>query len=127
MSNMYMYLYMTLWRWNSLFICISALILLLLASFAKKINYKDIAYLTLLIIFFAQFFILKDIFYFEKIFNGFFIIDSFSSFIKLLILVGAGLIIYFYIIVKNPAALNRSEFPILVLFSLVSNYYLSYL
>ena len=77
------------------------------------------AYLVLFIIFFAQFFILKDIFYYEEIFNGFFVVDSFSSFIKLLILVCAGLIIYFYVIVKNPVALDRPEFPILVLFGLV--------
>ena len=102
-----------------IFISLSILILLLLASFSKKINQKDMAYLVLFIIFFAQFFILKDIFYYEEIFNGFFIIDSFSSFIKLLILVCAGLIIYFYIVVKNPASLNRSEFPILVLFAVM--------
>ena len=102
-----------------IFISLSTLILLLLASFYKKFNQKDMAYLALFIIFFAQFFILKDIFYYEEIFNGFFIVDSFSSFIKLLILVCAGLIIYFYIVVKNPVSLNRSEFPILVLFAVV--------
>ena len=102
-----------------IFISLSTLILLLLTSFYKKFNQKDMAYLALFIIFFAQFFILKDIFYYEEIFNGFFIVDSFSSFIKLLILVCAGLIIYFYIVVKNPISLNRSEFPILVLFAVV--------
>ena len=102
-----------------IFISLSTLILLLLASFSKKINQKDMAYFSLFIIFFAQFFILKDIFYYEEIFNGFFIVDSFSSFMKLLILICAGLIVYFYIIVKNPVSLNRPEFPILILFALV--------
>ena len=102
-----------------IFISLSTLILLLLASFTKKINQKDMAYFSLFIIFFAQFFILKDIFYYEEIFNSFFIVDSFSSFMKLLILICAGLIVYFYIIVKNPVSLNRPEFPILVLFALI--------
>ena len=102
-----------------IFISVSALLLLLLNSFYKKVSYRDIAYLALVIIFVSQFFILKDIFYFEEIFNGFFVIDSFSSFIKILILIGTGLIIYFYIILKNPQSLNRSEFPILILFALV--------
>ncbi len=101
-----------------IFISLSTLILLLLASFSKKINQKYMAYVSLFIIFCAQFFILKDIFYYEEIFNGFFIVDSFSSFMKLLILICAGLIVYFYIIVKNPVPLNRPEFPILVLFAL---------
>ena len=102
-----------------IFISITSLLLLLIASFKKSIDYKNIAYFSLAIIFVAQFFILKDIFYYEEIFNSFFIVDSFSSFIKLLILICSGLIIYFYIIVKNPISLERSEFPILVLYAAV--------
>ena len=76
------------------------------------------AYFSLLIIFCTVFYF-KRYFFYEEIFNGFFIVDSFSSFMKLLILICAGLIVYFYIIVKNPISLNRPEFPILVLFALV--------
>ena len=41
----------------------------------------------------------------------FFIIDSFGSFLKLIILISAGLIIFFYLIVKNEESLKRPEFP----------------
>ena len=51
-------------------------------------------------------FYFKDIFYSEVIFNGFFIVDSFGSFLKSLILIGAGLIFYFYLTVNNPKSLK---------------------
>merc|ERR1711991_922364 len=76
-------------------------------------------YLSLLLIFITQFFILKDIFLFEEIFNNFFVIDSFGSFLKSIILISAGLIIFFYLIVKNEESLKRPEFPLVVLLSLI--------
>ena len=75
--------------------------------------------MSLFLIFITQFFIVKDIFIFEEIFNGFFIIDSFGSFLKLIILITAGLIIFFYLIVKNEESLKRPEFPLVVLLSLI--------
>ena len=70
-------------------------------------------------IFLSQFLILKDIFYSEVIFNGFFVVDSFGSFLKSLILIGAGLIFYFYLTVNNPKSLKRPEFAIILLISIV--------
>jgi len=54
-----------------------------------------------------------------RIFNGFFIVDSFGSFLKSLILIGAGLIFYFYLTVHNPKSLRRPEFSIILLISIV--------
>ena len=95
------------------------LILLSISPFIKTYSFRKIGYLSLFLIFITQFFIVKDIFIFEEIFNGFFIIDSFGSFLKLIILITAGLIIFFYLIVKNEESLKRPEFPLVVLLSLI--------
>ena len=98
-----------------IFLAISAIIILFLTPFLKNESYLKVGYLSLLVVFFAQFLILKDIFYSQVIFNGFFIVDSFGSFLKSLILIGAGLIIYFYLTVKNSKSLRRPEFSIILL------------
>ena len=95
------------------------LILLSMSPFIKTYSFRKIGYLSLFLIFITQFFIVKDIFIFEEVFNGFFIIDSFGSFLKLIILISAGLIIFFYLIVKNEESLKRPEFPLVVLLSLI--------
>ena len=102
-----------------IFLAISAVFILFITPFLKKNSYLTISYLSLFVIFVSQFFILKDIFYSEVIFNGFFIVDSFGSFLKSLILIGAGLIFYFYLTVNNPKSLKRPEFAIILLISIV--------
>ena len=62
---------------------------------------------------------LKDIFLFEEIFNSFFVIDSFGSFLKSIILISAGLVIYFYLIVKNEISLQRPEFLLITLIAII--------
>ena len=78
-----------------------------------------VGYLSLLLIFLTQFFVLKDIFLFEEIFNNFFVIDSFGSFLKSIILICAGFVIYFYLIVKNEISLQRPEFSMVILISVI--------
>ena len=102
-----------------IFLAISAVIILFITPFLKKNSYLMVSYLSLFMIFISQFFILKDIFYSEVIFNGFFIVDSFGSFLKSIILIGSGLIFYFYLTVKNPKSLKRPEFAIILLISIV--------
>lgn len=102
-----------------IFLAICAVVILFITPFLKKSSYMTISYLTLFVIFLSQFFILKDIFYSEVIFNGFFIVDSFGSFLKSLILIGSGLIFYFYLTVNNPKSLKRPEFAIILLISIV--------
>ena len=102
-----------------IFLAICAIIILFITPFLKKKSYLTISYLSLFVIFISQFFILKDIFYSEVIFNGFFVVDSFGSFLKSLILIGAGLIFYFYLTVNNPKSLKRPEFAIILLISIV--------
>lgn len=102
-----------------IFLAICAILILFITPFLKKNSYLTISYLSLFVIFLSQFLILKDIFYSEMIFNGFFIVDSFGSFLKSLILIGAGLIFYFYLTVNNPKSLKRPEFAIIVLISIV--------
>ena len=102
-----------------IFLAICAIIILFLTPFLKKNSYLTISYLSLFVIFLSQFLILKDIFYSEVIFNGFFVVDSFGSFLKSLILIGAGLIFYFYLTVNNPKSLKRPEFAIILLISIV--------
>ncbi len=102
-----------------IFLAICAITILFITPFLKKKSYLTISYLSLFVIFISQFFILKDIFYSEVIFNGFFIVDSFGSFLKSLILIGAGLIFYFYLTVNNPKSLKRPEFAIILLISIV--------
>lgn len=101
-----------------IFLAISTVVILFITPFMKGDNYIKISYLSLIIIFIAQFLILKDIFYSELIFNDFFIIDSFGSFLKSLILIGAGLIVFFYISIQNPKSLRRPEFSIIFLTAL---------
>ena len=101
-----------------IFLAISTVLILFITPFMKGDNYIKISYLSLIIIFIAQFLILKDIFYSELIFNDFFIIDSFGSFLKSLILIGAGLIVFFYISIQNPKSLRRPEFSIIFLTAL---------
>ena len=102
-----------------IFLAICAIVILFITPFLKKNSYLTISYLSLFVIFLSQFLILKDIFYSEIIFNGFFIVDSFGSFLKSLILIGAGLIFYFYLTVNNPKSLKRPEFAIILLISIV--------
>ena len=102
-----------------IFLAICAVVILFITPFLKKSSYMTISYLSLFVIFLSQFFILKDIFYSEVIFNGFFIVDSFGSFLKSLILIGSGLIFYFYLTVNNPKSLKRPEFAIILLISIV--------
>ncbi len=102
-----------------IFLAICAIVILFITPFLKKNSYLTIGYLSLFVIFLSQFLILKDIFYSEIIFNGFFVVDSFGSFLKSLILIGAGLIFYFYLTVNNPKSLKRPEFAIILLISIV--------
>jgi len=102
-----------------IFLAICAIVILFITPFLKKNSYLTISYLSLFVIFSSQFLILKDIFYSDIIFNGFFIVDSFGSFLKSLILIGAGLIFYFYLTVNNPKSLKRPEFAIILLISIV--------
>ena len=98
---------------------IGFLLLLCVSPFLKTDAHKHIGYFSLLLIFLTQFSIVKDIFIFEEVFEGFFIIDSFGSFLKLIILISAGLVLFFYLIVKNDKSLDRPEFPLVVLISLI--------
>ena len=61
----------------------------------------------------------KDIFLFEEIFKSFFVIDSFGSFLKSIILICAGFVVYFYLIVKNENSLQRPEFSMVILISTI--------
>ena len=101
------------------FMSIGFLIILIISVFVKKNQNIVLGYLSLLLIFLTQFFVLKDIFLFEEIFNNFFVIDSFGSFLKSVILICAGFVIYFYLIVKNDSSLNRPEFSMIILISII--------
>ena len=102
-----------------IFIAICTVFILFIIPFLKKDGFITVGYITLLVIFISQFYILKDIFYSQIIFNGFFIVDSFGSFLKSLILIGAGLIIFFYLTIHNTKSLRRPEFSIVFLISIV--------
>ena len=101
------------------FMSLGFLIILIISVFVKKNQNIVLGYLSLLLIFLTQFFVLKDIFLFEEIFNNFFVIDSFGSFLKSVILICAGFVIYFYLIVKNDSSLNRPEFSMIILISII--------
>ena len=101
------------------FMSMGFLIILIISVFVKKNQNIVLGYLSLLLIFLTQFFVLKDIFLFEEIFNNFFVIDSFGSFLKSVILICAGFVIYFYLIVKNDSSLNRPEFSMIILISII--------
>ena len=62
---------------------------------------------------------LRIFFFFEEIFKSFFVIDSFGSFLKSIILICAGFVVYFYLIVKNENSLQRPEFSMVILISTI--------
>ena len=101
-----------------IFLAFSALLFILVGPFIRKNAYLLVTYLTLLTVILAQFLVYKDIFHFELIFNNFFVIDSFGSFIKSLLLIGTAIVLYIFIIANKNTQLNRIEFPILILLSL---------
>ena len=101
-----------------IFLAFSALLFILIGPFIRKNAYLLVTYLTLLTVIVAQFLVYKDIFHFELIFNNFFVIDSFGSFIKSLLLIGTAIVLYIFIIANKNSQLNRIEFPILILLSL---------
>ena len=101
-----------------IFLAFSALLFILIGPFIRKNAYLLVTYLTLLTVIIAQFLVYKDIFHFESIFNNFFVIDSFGSFIKSLLLIGTAIVLYIFIIANKNTQLNRIEFPILILLSL---------
>ena len=102
-----------------IFLSLGFLLILVISVFIKKNQHVVVAYLSLFLIFFTQFFVLKDIFLFEEIFKSFFVIDSFGSFLKSIILICAGFVIYFYLIVKNEVSLQRTEFSMVILISTI--------
>ena len=102
-----------------IFLSLGFLLILILSVFIKKNQHIIIGYLSLMLIFFTQFFVLKDIFLFEEIFKSFFVIDSFGSFLKSIILICAGFVVYFYLIVKNENSLQRPEFSMVILISTI--------
>ena len=102
-----------------IFMSLGLLVILVVSVFLKKNSHIVVGYLSLTLIFITQFFVLKDIFLFEEIFNSFFVIDSFGSFLKSIILISAGLVIYFYLIVKNEISLQRPEFLLVTLISII--------
>ena len=102
-----------------IFLAFSALLFILIGPFIRKNAYLLVTYLTLLTVIVAQFLVYKDIFHFELIFNNFFVIDSFGSFIKSLLLIGTAVVLYIFIIANKNFQLNRIEFPILILLSLI--------
>ena len=101
-----------------IFLAFSALLFILIGPFIRKNAYLLVTYLSLLTVILAQFLVYKDIFHFELIFNNFFVIDSFGSFIKSLLLIGTAIVLYIFIIANKNTQLNRIEFPILILLSL---------
>jgi len=102
-----------------IFMSLGFLVILIISVFLKKNSHIIVGYLSLILIFLTQFFVLKDIFLFEEIFNSFFVIDSFGSFLKSIILISAGLVIYFYLIVKNEISLQRPEFLLITLIAII--------
>ena len=102
-----------------IFMSLGFLVILIISVFLKKNSHIIVGYLSLILIFLTQFLVLKDIFLFEEIFNSFFVIDSFGSFLKSIILISAGLVIYFYLIVKNEISLQRPEFLLITLIAII--------
>jgi len=102
-----------------IFMSLGFLVILTISVFLKKNSHIIVGYLSLILIFLTQFFVLKDIFLFEEIFNSFFVIDSFGSFLKSIILISAGLVIYFYLIVRNEISLQRPEFLLITLIAII--------
>ncbi len=102
-----------------IFLFTVVLLCMLVGPFLKKNDYKIIGYLSLMSIIIAQFLVFRDIFHFEEIFNNFFVVDSFGSFMKSLLLIGSGIIIYIFLINEKNQTLNKIEFPILIVISLI--------
>ena len=80
-----------------IFLAFSSLLFILIGPFIRTKAYIIITYLALLSVIISQFLVYKDIFHFEQIFNNFFVVDSFGSFIKSLLLIGTGIILYIYL------------------------------
>ena len=102
-----------------IFLSFCILIIVLIGPFIKKSGYLIVGYLSLIAIIISQFLVFKDIFHFEEIYNNFFVIDSFGSFIKSLLLIGTGIIMYVFLVINKNDSINKIEFPILLLLSLV--------
>ncbi len=104
---------------SEIFLAITSLLLLGISPFIKKNSHVIIGYFTLIALLSSQFFIFKDIFHFEEIFNGFFVLDSFGSFLKCIILTGSGLVVFLYLVVQNDKSLERTEFSLVILISII--------
>lgn len=102
-----------------IFLSISVLVLLLIGPFIKKKGYKIIGYMSLILLVLSQFFIFKNTFQFKEILNGFFVIDSFGSFMKCLLLIGSSIIVFMFISINKDENLNKIEFPILIILSVI--------
>ena len=102
-----------------IFLSLVILALLVIGPFIKKNAHYIVGYFSLFFLIISQFFIFKNIFQFQEIFNGFFVIDSFGSFMKCLLLIGSSIILYMYLTVNKDTSINKIEFPILVVISLV--------
>ena len=102
-----------------IFLALSVLILILVGPFIKTKGYQLISYLSLVFLIAAQVLVLKNIFHFEQIFNGFFVIDSFGSFMKSLLLIGTSIVLYMYITLNKDQSIQKIEFPILIILSLI--------
>ncbi len=102
-----------------IFLSFCVLAIVFIGPFLKKSGYLIIGYLSLISIIAAQFLVLRDIFHSEEIFNNFFIVDSFGSFMKSLLLIGTGIILYMYLVIDKNESIKKIEFPILILLSLI--------
>ena len=102
-----------------IFLSISVLLLLFVGPFIKKNGHIIIGYLSIILLVVSQFLIFKNTFQFKEILNGFFVIDSFGSFMKCLLLIGSSIIIFMYITINKDQNLNKIEFPILIVLSVI--------
>ena len=102
-----------------IFLSISVLLLLLVGPFIKKNGHIIIGYFSIILLVVSQFLIFKNTFQFKEILNGFFVIDSFGSFMKCLLLIGSSIIIFMYITINKDKNLNKIEFPILIVLSVI--------
>ena len=102
-----------------IFLSLVILVLLVIGPFIKKNAHYVIGYCSLFFLIISQFFIFKNIFQFQEVFNGFFVIDSFGSFMKCLLLIGSSIILYMYLTVNKDISINKIEFPILIVISLI--------
>ncbi len=102
-----------------IFLSLVVLFLVLIGPFIKGKSYLTITYCSIISIIIAQMLIFRDIFYFEEIFNNFFVLDSFGSFMKSLLLIGTGVILYMFLTTNKDQDINKIEFPILILLSLI--------